>query len=111
MISRQISTHSSQMYTVGPAMSFLTSLWLLLQKEQRRTSPLPPFFDIQPPGRDKGFSARCRRRLDGSLFPFHDFSTAPAKINVPAVSLFHATEVDPSTTTARTIPAPERRRG
>jgi hypothetical protein len=28
------STHSSQMNTVGPAISFLTSCWLLPQKEQ-----------------------------------------------------------------------------
>jgi hypothetical protein len=28
--------HSSQMYTVGPAISFLTSFWLLPQKEQDR---------------------------------------------------------------------------
>ena len=30
----QSSTHSSQMNTVGPAISFLTSCWLLPQKEQ-----------------------------------------------------------------------------
>ena len=30
----QSSTHSSQMKTVGPAMSFRTSCWLLPQKEQ-----------------------------------------------------------------------------
>ena len=30
----QSSTHSSQMNTVGPAMSFFTSCWLLPQKEQ-----------------------------------------------------------------------------
>ena len=30
----QSSTHSSQMKTVGPAISFLTSCWLLPQKEQ-----------------------------------------------------------------------------
>src|SRR5579862_3454349 len=34
MMSMQSSTHSSQMKTVGPAMSFLTSCWLLPQKEQ-----------------------------------------------------------------------------
>src|SRR5258708_16524097 len=46
MMSRQMSTHSSQMYTVGPAISFLTSRWDLLQKLQRKTSPLFPFFDM-----------------------------------------------------------------
>src|ERR1700688_2716491 len=34
MISMQSSTHSSQMKTVGPAMSLRTSCWLLPQKEQ-----------------------------------------------------------------------------
>src|SRR5437773_11233095 len=37
MISMQSSTHSSQMNTDGPAMSFLTSCWLLPQKEQYRS--------------------------------------------------------------------------
>src|ERR1041384_2015868 len=36
MISMHSSTHSSQMNTVGPAMSFLTSCWLLPQKLQYR---------------------------------------------------------------------------
>src|SRR6516225_1822393 len=36
MMSMQSSTHSSQMNTVGPAMSFLTSCWLLPQKLQYR---------------------------------------------------------------------------
>src|SRR5688572_12568867 len=43
MMSLQTSTHSSQMKTVGPAMSLRTSFWSLLQKEQRRIS-LSPFF-------------------------------------------------------------------
>src|SRR5215472_10335521 len=34
MMSMQSSTHSSQINTVGPAMSFLTSCWLLPQNEQ-----------------------------------------------------------------------------
>src|SRR5688572_33046020 len=34
MMSMHSSTHSSQMNTVGPAISFLTSCWLLPQKEQ-----------------------------------------------------------------------------
>ena len=37
--------HSSQMKTDGPAMSFLTSCWLLPQNEQYRTFSLEvPFF-------------------------------------------------------------------
>jgi hypothetical protein len=34
MMSMQSSTHSSQMKTVGPAISFRTSCWLFPQKEQ-----------------------------------------------------------------------------
>src|SRR6476661_4577910 len=34
MISMQSSTHSSQMNTVGPAISLRTSCWLLPQNEQ-----------------------------------------------------------------------------
>src|SRR5579862_4999459 len=36
MMSMQSSTHSSQMNTVGPAISLRTSCWLLPQKEQYR---------------------------------------------------------------------------
>ena len=36
IISIQSSTHSSQIKTVGPAISFLTSCWLFPQKEQYR---------------------------------------------------------------------------
>src|SRR4029079_1522244 len=46
MMSLQTSTHSSQMKTVGPAMSFRTSFWSLLQKEQRRTSGSPAFLTM-----------------------------------------------------------------
>src|SRR5438046_5551753 len=35
MMSLQTSTHSSQMNTVGPAISLRTSFWSLLQNEQR----------------------------------------------------------------------------
>jgi hypothetical protein len=44
MMSLQTSTHSSQMNTVGPAISLRTSFWSLLQNEQRRISPLSPVF-------------------------------------------------------------------
>src|SRR3990172_7320903 len=49
MMSLQTSTHSSQMKTVGPAMSLRTSLWSLLQKEHRRTSGSPFFLDTLAP--------------------------------------------------------------
>ena len=41
-MSLQSSTHSSQTYTEGPAMSFLTSCWLFPQKEQYSNFPLSP---------------------------------------------------------------------
>src|SRR5438477_9247634 len=59
MMSLQTSTHSSQMNTVGPAMSFRTSFWSLLQKEHRRTSVSPAFFTMLRPYRPtacSGFS-------------------------------------------------------
>src|ERR1700758_3239352 len=46
MMSMQSSTHSSQMKTVGPAISLRTSCWLLPQKEQYKVlleSPLAAF--------------------------------------------------------------------
>ena len=49
MMSLQTSTHSSQMKTVGPAMSLRTSFWSLLQKEHRRTSVSPAFFTMLSP--------------------------------------------------------------
>src|SRR5215469_1293009 len=39
-MSWQTPTHSSQMKTVGPAISLRTSFWLLLQNEHRKTSSL-----------------------------------------------------------------------
>src|SRR3954452_19407482 len=42
MISLQRSMHSSQMYTPGPAMSFLTCFWLFPQNEHLSRSPLSP---------------------------------------------------------------------
>src|SRR5512137_1077447 len=50
MMSLQTSTHSSQMNTVGPAMSLRTSFWSLLQKEQRSTSVSPFFLAMVGPG-------------------------------------------------------------
>src|SRR5207248_6955867 len=42
MISLQRSMHSSQMYTPGPAMSFLTCFWLFPQNEHFSKSPPSP---------------------------------------------------------------------
>src|ERR1700759_4663601 len=57
MISLQRSMHSSQMYTPGPAMSFLTCFWLFPQNEHFSRSPPSPMRATQillymgPPGR------------------------------------------------------------
>src|SRR5512135_3546253 len=45
MMSLHSSMHSSQMNTEGPAISFLTSCWLLPQKEQYRSFS-PEFFSV-----------------------------------------------------------------
>src|SRR3981081_4383161 len=79
MMSRQMSTHSAQMYTVGPAMSFLTSRWLLLQKEQRSTSPFPVFFDIQPPAGIETIVGGCRGPVHASTRPFSNLAH-PARL-------------------------------
>jgi hypothetical protein len=42
MMSMQSSTHSSQMKTVGPAISFFTSCWDLPQNEQYSVFLLSP---------------------------------------------------------------------
>ena len=42
MMSMHNSTHSSQMNTVGPAISFRTSCWLLPQNEQYSVFLLSP---------------------------------------------------------------------
>src|SRR5688500_16503869 len=54
MMSLQTSTHSSQMKTVGPAMSLRTSFWSLLQNEQRRISPSPAFLTMNYPSGERG---------------------------------------------------------
>src|SRR5690606_41039832 len=71
MMSMHSSTHSSQMNTVGPAMSLRTSCWLLPQKEQYRVFLVSPLLALvisapdrrPPPGRPVGRRARdpaCR---------------------------------------------------
>src|SRR5713226_6034591 len=60
MISMQSSTHSSQMKTVGPAMSLRTSCWLLPQNVQWSgflVSP-PLTLLISEPGQDTSHHSR-----------------------------------------------------
>src|SRR5439155_4326856 len=66
MISLQRSMHSSQMYTPGPAMSFLTCFWLFPQNEHLSKSPPSPMRATQQllyPGAASGGPATSRRVL------------------------------------------------
>src|SRR6476469_8643099 len=62
MISLQRSMHSSQMYTPGPAMSFLTCFWLFPQNEHLSRSPPSPNLATANPRSDHSLSVpRCPR--------------------------------------------------
>src|SRR6476659_6421744 len=64
MISLHRSMHSSQMYTPGPAMSFLTCFWLFPQKEHLSRSPPSP---IRATGGHPPVQYRhCGKPLDGT---------------------------------------------
>src|SRR6201747_1509032 len=74
MMSMQSSTHSSQMNTVGPAISLRTSCWLLPQKEQYRVfleSPplLPLTLLISLSFQHAAFSDRNRGPLNAPADP------------------------------------------
>jgi hypothetical protein len=46
-MSLHVQTHSSQIVTEGPAMSFLTSFWFFPQNEQQSNfSPLEELFSV-----------------------------------------------------------------
>src|SRR6266571_4301561 len=81
MMSLQTSTHSSQMKTVGPAISLRTSFWSLLQNEQRRTSLSPLFFMVaggccatppRPPARYAGVNPAPLAAPRSSFSPAYD---------------------------------------
>src|SRR4029077_10376520 len=65
MISLQRSMHSSQMYTPGPAMSFLTCFWLFPQNEHLSRSPPSPNLATTRLPLDGLDSADAGRRGDG----------------------------------------------
>src|SRR5262249_29592098 len=78
MMSMHNSTHSSQMNTVGPAMSLRTSCWLLPQNEQRSgflVSPLLTLLISEPP-QDTSHTAAPPQATPGSL--------TTEKVNYPA---------------------------
>src|SRR5260221_3827264 len=79
MMSMQSSTHSSQMNTVGPAMSLRTSCWLLPQNEQYRV-----FFESPPPTLLIPLSVALRR----SARPTFYLAAATLKNRSMAVTLF-----------------------
>ena len=64
MMSMHSSTHSSQMNTVGPAMSLRTSCWLLPQNEQYKVflESLPPTLLI--PHLHRRVAATANRSFD-----------------------------------------------
>src|SRR6201981_4011571 len=66
MMSMHNSTHSSQMKTVGPAMSLRTSCWLLPQNEQYSV-----FFESLAPTLLIQFSVRSSIRHAGPIFGSH----------------------------------------
>src|ERR1700746_2957176 len=61
MISLQRSMHSSQMYTPGPAISFLTCFWLFPQKEHFSRSPPSPNLAIGSASRPLSSGPRAGR--------------------------------------------------
>src|SRR5215212_6301108 len=67
MISLQRSMHSSQMYTPGPAMSFLTCFWLFPQNEHLSRSPLSPIRATWLTSSSKGTALLLPRELALSL--------------------------------------------
>src|SRR5262249_1926559 len=68
MMSMHNSTHSSQMKTVGPAMSLRTSCWLLPQNEQRSGFLVSPLLTllISEPRQDTSHHSRTPRRARGA---------------------------------------------
>src|SRR5680860_1062847 len=82
MISLQRSMHSSQMYTPGPAMSFLTCFWLFPQNEHFSRSPPSP---IRATGDDSFDQAGGIRFLEpvSNPSPTDSVSTLPSNSKVP----------------------------
>src|ERR1700719_2161991 len=85
MISMQSSTHSSQMKTVGPAISFLTSCWLLPQKEQYSVFLESPLLDLviaapSPSGTLPAFRSARRQwtAADRGREPFRQTGLGPS---------------------------------
>src|SRR6476646_9635255 len=79
-------------------MSFLTSLWLLLQKEQRSTSPFPVFLDIQPPGlgwKDSRLAEPNRQPGRPPRARIPDPLYTSLRINACRSAVFHGVDLGP----------------
>src|SRR6185503_5510533 len=106
MISLHRSMHSSQMYTPGPAMSFLTCFCDLPQNEHLSRSPPSPMratydpflWDIRPLG---------HRSV---VPPVHSPTVPPPPLDVPPLALCREaiTRTAAATGTARNSPGPVR---
>src|SRR4029077_18379417 len=73
MTSTHSPTHSSQMKTVGPAISLRTSCWLLPQNEQWGeffVSLSPPLLILEP-GRDESRHSPHGARRNQARLPVH----------------------------------------
>src|SRR5215217_4229404 len=80
MISLQMSMHSLQMYTVGPAISFFTSFCDLPQKEQRNVSSVRRTIGVF---RGTPYQKSVQEQLSGSG------PEAPGASDFPGESLPH----------------------
>src|SRR5574337_1895528 len=100
MMSLHSSMHSSQMNTDGPAISFLTSCWLLPQNEQYRTfSPEEPFLSamvsvrmragaVKPRGDDSATGPQARVRKRAGFRPQGDGFQDAAAARAPSAAAF-----------------------
>src|SRR3954470_15299289 len=80
MISLQRSMHSSQMYTPGPAISFLTCFWLFPQNEHFSRSPPSPMRATGATPHDSGRWTHVRdpAPTDGVLLLFFELEGTPS---------------------------------
>src|SRR5216117_3591558 len=80
MMSMHSSTHSSQMNTVGPAISLRTSCWLFPQKEQYKVFLLSPPLGLlmSSPRTCLGEHTLSKlNRISPGSFRFHPIHTLP----------------------------------
>src|ERR1700752_1945097 len=91
MMSMQSSTHSSQMKTVGPAISLRTSCWLLPQNEQYSVflESLVPTLLIPVSVRRSASSARSRQRGISRQGVTHRANSVPKKPLQPTYRANH----------------------